>query len=440
MKFFVHKLGCPKNDVDADYISARLIAEGHQPVADPNEADSVIVNTCGFIQSAKEESIDEILRLGQLKKEGNLKTLYASGCLTQRYGDEMLKEMPELDGTFGHGALDSIARAVSESSHATKTVRMETRKLGYLSFKQRFIADAYPHAYLKISDGCDRPCTYCAIPGMRGRFRSRPKDSIVNEARYLAENGKKELILVSQEATLWGYDLPDRPTIKGLLEALDAIEEVRWIRLMYLYPAQVNDELIRHLAATNKTLDYFDLPLQHVNTDILRAMKRQFDRSQTDGLMSRIRELSPEAVLRTTMIVGFPGETEEQFEELMDFVIEQRFDRLGVFAYSPEEGTPAEQMPDQIPEKVKTERVDRIMSLQREIAFEKNNSLIGNVKEVIIDSVKAGESAVGRTKGDCPEIDQEVMVSGEASEVGDICRVRIEGVEGYDLVGTRLPE
>jgi len=440
MKFFVHKLGCPKNDVDADYISARLIAEGHQPVADPTQADSVIVNTCGFIQSAKEESIEEILRLGQLKKEGNLKTLYATGCLTQRYGDEMLKEMPELDGTFGHGALDSIAQAVTDSSHNSKAVRMETRKLGYLSFKNRFIADAYPYAYLKISDGCDRPCTYCAIPGMRGRFRSRPLDSIVNEARYLAENGKKELILVSQEATLWGYDLPGRPDIIRLLEELDKIVEVCWIRLMYLYPGQVSDDLIRYLAADNKTLNYFDLPLQHVNTDILRAMKRLVDRDQTDRLMARIRELSPDAVLRTTFIVGFPGETGEQFEELVDFVQEQRFDRLGVFAYSPEEGTPAERMPDQVPDGVKAERADRIMTLQREIAFEKNNSLIGNVEEVIIDSVKSGEPALGRTRGDCPEIDQEVAVTGDSVRVGDICKVRIEGVEGYDLVGTRVSE
>ncbi len=440
MKFFVHKLGCPKNDVDADYISARLIAEGHQPVSDPNEADSVIVNTCGFIQSAKEESIDEILRLGQLKKEGNLRTLYASGCLTQRYGDEMLKEMPELDGTFGHGALDSIARAVTESSHNSKAVRMETRKLGYLSFKHRFIADAYPYAYLKISDGCDRTCTYCAIPGMRGRFRSRPLDSIVNEARYLAENGKKELVLVSQEATLWGYDLPERPDIIKLLEELEKIEEVSWIRLMYLYPVQVNDELISHLAADNKTLNYFDLPLQHVNTDILKAMKRRVDRGETDRIVRRIKELSPDAVLRTTMIVGFPGETEEQFEELESFISEHRFDRLGVFAFSPEEGTPAEQMPDQIPDEVKTERIDRIMTLQREIAFEKNNSLIGNVEEVIIDSVKSGEPTVGRTRGDCPDIDQEVLVTGADLKVGDICRVRIEGVEGYDLTGTRVSE
>lgn len=440
MKFFVHKLGCPKNDVDADYISARLIAEGHQPVADPTQADSVIVNTCGFIQSAKEESIEEILRLGQLKREGNLKTLYASGCLTQRYGDEMLKEMPELDGTFGHGALDSIARAVTESSHNSKTVRMESRKLGYLSFKNRFISDAYPYAYLKISDGCDRPCTYCAIPGMRGRFRSRPLDSILNEARYLAENGKKELILVSQEATLWGYDLPEKPDIVRLLEELDRIKGVHWIRLMYLYPGQVSDDLIRHLAADNKTLNYFDLPLQHVNTEILRAMKRLIDREQTDRLIDRIRELSPEAVLRTTLIAGFPGETEEQFEELVEFVSKNRFDRLGVFAYSPEEGTPAEQMPGQVPDVMKEMRVDRIMSLQREIAFEKNNSLIGKVEEVIIDSVKSDGPAVGRTRGDCPEIDQEVFVSGDSLQVGDICRVRIEGVEGYDLIGTRMPE
>jgi ribosomal protein S12 methylthiotransferase len=227
--------------------------------------------------------------------------------------------------------------------------------------------------------------------------------------------------------------------IVKLLEELDKIRQVFWIRLMYLYPAQVGEDLIRYLAADNKTLDYFDLPLQHVNSAILEAMKRQFDRPRTDRLIERIRELAPEAVLRTTLIAGFPGETEEQFEELMEFVNRVRFDRLGVFPYSAEEGTPAEQMPEQVPEHVKAQRVDRIMTLQREIAFEKNNSLIGNVEKVIIDSVKPGEPAVGRTRGDCPEIDQEVFVSGDSPQVGDICRVRIDSVEGYDLIGTRLP-
>ncbi len=443
MKFFLHKLGCPKNDVDGDYISARLIAEGHEPVEDPEEADSIIVNTCGFIQSAKEESIEEILRLGQLKKDGHLKTLYATGCLTQRYGDEMLKDMPELDGAFGHGALDSIAKAVSGNVPERKTVKIETRKLGFLSWKDRFIADAYPYSYLKISDGCDRGCTYCAIPGMRGKFRSRPADSILTEAEFLAKSGKRELILVSQEATLWGYRLEQKSNIVNLLQQLDGVDGVDWIRLMYLYPSQVSNELIEYLAADNKTLNYFDLPLQHVNTELLKAMHRPIDRPKTDKLLHTIREKAPGATIRTTFIVGFPGETDEHFAELMDFVAEWRFDRLGVFTYSPEEGTPAAEYPDQVPEEVKAERMDEVMRLQAEIAFEKNNSLIGNIEEVIIDSVDPIGSAIGRTRGDCPEIDQEVYLAAPGDdepphEVGDMCPAQINEVDGYDLMGTRI--
>jgi len=251
MNFYIHKLGCPKNDVDADYIAARLIVDGHTPVKDPQRAESIIVNTCGFILPAKEESISEILSLAELKKTGRLKTLYASGCLTQRYGDDLLAGIPELDGAFGHGALESIATAVRSSSRLSKTIKMEIRKLGYLSFRNRFIADELPYSYLKISDGCDRPCTYCAIPMMRGKFRSRPLDSIIKEAAFLAENGKKELILVSQEATLWGYDLNDRPNIVKLLKELDKIDGIEWIRLLYLYPGQVQEELIEYLADDN---------------------------------------------------------------------------------------------------------------------------------------------------------------------------------------------
>ncbi len=438
MKFYVHKLGCPKNDVDADYISARLIDAGHEPVNDPEQAESIVVNTCGFILPAKEESINEILRLGQLKRDGRLKTLYASGCLSQRYGDDLLKEIPELDGAFGLGALDSIAGAVGGSLHNDKTVKLEPRKLAYLSWKHRFISDPYPWSYLKISDGCDRGCTYCAIPGMRGRFRSRPLDSIMREAAFLAENGKRELILVSQEATLWGYDLPGRPTTLDLLRELEQIDGIEWIRLMYLYPAALTTEHIEYLAGDNKTLNYFDLPLQHINTDILNGMRRQVKRPDIERMLEQIREISADAVIRTTFIVGFPGETEERYAELRDFIEDSRFDRMGVFTYSPEEGTPSEQFDGQIPEEVKEARLDELMSLQREIAFEKNNNLIGQTVDVIIDSLKEDGPATGRTRGDCPEIDQEVYVSGNDLAVGRICAARIDAVDGYDLQGTKV--
>jgi len=440
MKFYVHKLGCPKNDVDADYISARLIADGHEPVTDPEEAETIIVNTCGFILEAKEESIDEILLLAGLKETANVKTLYATGCLSQRYGDELLTEMPELDGAFGLGKLDAIADAVTRASRSERADCDDVRSLTYLTWTQRHIDDVLPYAYLKIADGCNRTCAFCAIPAIRGRFRSRSLDSIVTEARFLADRGKRELILVSQDATLWGGDLRPRKNVVELLKALNEIEAVNWIRLMYLYPAQVAPDLIEYMASGTKTLPYFDLPLQHINSDILRSMSRSTDRPQTERLLRDIRRLAPEATIRVTLIVGYPGETDDQFQELLDFVGEQSFDRLGAFAYSPEEGTPAFEMTGQVSDEVMDERLDRLMSLQQEIAFRKNNSLIGREVEVIIDAVEPDGPAIGRTRGDCPYIDEEVFVAGPGSQVGDICRVHIDGTAGYDLTGTRSAE
>jgi ribosomal protein S12 methylthiotransferase len=440
MKFFVHKLGCPKNDVDADYISARLIDEGHEPASTPEEAESIIVNTCGFILPAKQESINELLRLGQLKKEGQLKTLYASGCLAQRNGDELLKGMPELDGTFGLGALDSIARAVTTSSKSDTTIKMEPRKLGYLTWKSRFIADKLPYSYVKISDGCDRGCTYCAIPLMRGKFRSRPVESILREAEFLAKNGKKELILVSQEATMYGYGLEGRPTVIDLLRELEKINGVEWIRLMYLYPAKLDEDVIDYLLADNKTLPYFDLPLQHISSRILGAMQRQVDRPGIERLLASIRGRRKPCTIRTTLIVGFPGETEAEFEELREFVADQRFDRMGVFTYSQEEDTPAAELGEQVEEEVKIRRMDELMTIQREIAFAHNQAQVGTSQLILIDSVETDGTAVGRSSGDCPEIDQEVRIAGGELAVGDIVNVVIEGVDGYDLVGTLRQE
>jgi len=436
MNFYIHKLGCPKNDVDADYIAARLIADGHTPVNSPERAESIIVNTCGFILPAKEESINEILRLAELKKTGTLKTLYASGCLTQRNGDELLQGISELDGAFGHGALESIATAVRQSARLSKTVKMEIRKLGYLSFRNRFIADKLPYSYLKISDGCDRPCTYCAIPMMRGKFRSRPLDSIIKEAAFLAENGKKELILVSQEATLWGYDLRGRPNIVSLLKELDKIEGIEWIRLLYLYPGQVQDELIEYLADDNKSLNYFDLPLQHVSTEILSGMKRLIDKNGIIELVNKIRSIGKDAIIRTTFIVGFPGETEKHFDELYDFVEKYELDRMGVFTYSPEDGTPAENFAKQVPEKIKLDRMDRLMSLQREIAFSHNNALLGTIQKVLVDEIDETGVAIGRTYADCPEIDLEIRIADANTLPGNFYDVQIQHVDGYDLTGS----
>ena len=309
MKFYVHKLGCPKNDVDADYISARLLQDGHTPVSEAEKAETIIVNTCGFILPAKEESINELLRLAELKSAGELKTIYAAGCLSQRHGDELLKQMPEIDGAFGLGELDAMAEKVGSYAKETKVIKMEARKLGYLNWNNRFIDNDYPYAYLKISDGCNRNCTYCSIPSIRGQFRSRNIDSILREAEFLAQNGKKEIILVSQEATMYGhnYDRDNRPDIIKLLSELEKVKGIEWIRLMYLHPAKLIEKLIDYIVSEdNKTLNYFDLPLQHINNDILKRMNRVVTRDKIEKLLGYIRDKSSESVIRTTFIALSP--------------------------------------------------------------------------------------------------------------------------------------
>lgn len=436
MKFYIHKLGCPKNDCDADYISARLISDGHEPVATPEEAETVIVNTCGFILPAKEESIFEIFTLGRLKKEGKLRSLLATGCLTQRYGDEMKKEIPELDGLFGLGELDQLAHAVGSDKLQEKIARTPVEQLEYIAGEKRHISDSAPFAYLKISDGCNRTCSFCAIPGIRGSYRSRTLESVVSEARFLVENGKKELILVSQESTLFGRDLKSGDSLMMLLEQLEKIAGLDWIRLLYLYPTQVSLDLVQHLCdPATKTLNYFDIPLQHISDNMLTAMNRQMTRTQVEKCLDLIRSNGGKTI-RTGFIVGFPGETESDFRELADFTREFGFDRMGVFAYSAEEGTSAFEMPDQIPEDVKNHRLDLLMTQQRTIVDELNNSLIGSIQPVIIDTVLDDSSAVGRSMADAPEIDQEVMIDGVSPEVGAVVNVRIDRSEGYDLHGT----
>jgi ribosomal protein S12 methylthiotransferase len=438
MKVYVHRLGCPKNDVDADYILARLASEGHEPVSSPELAESIIVNTCGFILPAKQESINEIIRLGRLKKDGTLKRLYVSGCLAQRYGGDLLKGLPEIDGAFGLGRIDSIARALGDLRRSGDPDSIESRQLDYLAYRKRHLTDNFPYAYLKISDGCSRQCSYCAIPSIRGRYRSRPLADIVREAEFLASHGKKELILVSQEATLYGHDLKDGSDIIRLLDALTTIEQVRWIRLMYLHPSNLTPELIRYLVSGGKALPYFDLPLQHINSDVLKAMKRQVSRRRIENLLGEIRKQGDTAIIRTTFIVGFPGETGRQFRELVDFVAEYKFDRLGVFTYSREEDTAAAKLERQVSEKVKRERLDELMTVQQEIAFRRNRDLIGRTVEALVDSADGSLVASGRTRADCPEIDQEVRITGEGMSVGDFVEVVIESTDGYDLVGSRI--
>lgn len=434
MKFYIHKLGCPKNDVDADYMASRLIADGHEPVSNPEIADSVLVNTCGFILPAKEESIHELIRLCLLKNPGQVRTVYAIGCLSQRHGDELLKGIPELDGAFGIGQLDAIAKAVANQEKSDKTVFTEPEELQYIDYENRYVDETYPYAYVKISDGCVRRCAYCAIPDIRGEFRSRPVESILREAEFLAGEGKKELILVSQDATLYGQDIGSG--LVKLLRELEKVNNVEWIRLLYLHPAGLSDELIEHMTGGYKALPYFDIPLQHINSDILSSMRRVVDKGQIEKLLDKIRAASADSAIRTTFIVGLPGETQERFRELLSFVEQQQFDRMGVFTYSPEEGTPAANMPDQVPAEVRYHRMDEVMTLQQQIAFAKNNSLIGQQQDVIIDAIREDGSGLGRTRADCPDIDQEVFVTGTTPRVGDILKVRITGAKDYDLEGT----
>lgn len=436
MQFYLLKLGCPKNDVDADYLAGRLIAAGHRPVERPEEASALIVNTCAFIDDAKEESIDRILELAVYKGGDETLKLFVTGCLAQRYADELRSEIPEIDGIFGLGEWEQVAAAMSADRTTKQTAITDSRLLTFKAGEDRYISDRFPYAYLKISDGCNRQCSYCVIPSIRGRFRSRSIDSIVREAAYLARNGKREMILVSQDTTLFGRDLKDGSNLIGLLKALDEIEAVEWIRVMYLHPAQVNESLIEYLAADgNKTLAYFDLPLQHIDSDLLKAMKRPYSEERIRSLIESIRRASSRATIRSTFIVGFPGESQRQFERLLGFVEEMELDRVAAFAYSREEGTPAAELAQQIDEKTRMQRLDGLMITQSEIAFDKNDSLIGTSVEVILDSLIDENTARGRTPGDCPEIDQEVVVCGSDLEAGQVVQVRIEAVDGYDLIG-----
>lgn len=438
MRFYIRRLGCPKNDVDADYLAARIMAGGLRPTGDPQKADVIIVNTCAFIQPAKEESIDEILTLARHKTGSRARKLLVTGCLAQRYGCELLKDMPEIDGAFGLGELDAAASACADGMPQRRAQRTPASQLAYIAGAERYISDALPYAYLKISDGCNRGCTFCSIPSIRGRYRSRTQEAIIAEARFLARHGKREIILVSQDSTLYGYDLGPGQNLVTLLGGLEKIERIEWIRVLYLYPAQVEDELISMVASSRKVVSYFDLPLQHASSDVLRAMGRSQTREDIEKLLERIRRLCPGAVRRVTFMVGFPGETEAAFDELMEFVLAHRFERVGCFTYWPEENTAAAGRGDPIAYEEKARRLDLLMSRQCEVATEANNSLIGSIQQVMIDVLEEEGLAVGRSCGDCPDIDQIVRVRGAHLVAGEVHDVRVVASDGYDLVAEQI--
>ena len=416
MKLYLESLGCDKNRVDSEKLLSELLEkyEGSEVTLDPSEADIAIVNTCSFIGPAKEESINTILDLAEYKKSGRLKKLIVAGCLVERYKDEIRKELPEID----------------EIASVKDYVRRLDSQLKRVESGERFTR------YLKIAEGCDKYCSYCIIPRLRGHFRSIPMDMVLEEARELVEDGAKELILVAQETTLYGTDLYGKKSLHLLLHALSEIEGLVWIRVLYCYPEEIELPLIEELRDNPKVCHYLDLPIQHSSDRILKAMNRKTRREELKEKIALLRREIPDICLRTTLITGFPGETEEDFQDVLSFITEERFDRLGVFPYSQEEGTPAASMENQIPESVKNKRLSRIMELQQEIAFQKAEEQRGRILKALITGYDEEEGRVIlRSYMDSPEIDSFIFVKGPERVSGDFVRVKVVDTEGYDLIG-----
>ncbi|MCP4566379.1 MAG: 30S ribosomal protein S12 methylthiotransferase RimO [FCB group bacterium] len=435
--FYIHKLGCPKNDVDADYISGFLQQQQMLPTDNPDQADLLIINSCAFIQSAKEESIEAALKLAQLKEIGSEKKLILTGCLSQRYAEDLQKQMPELDGIFGLNNITDIP-LIFEGKKGRVIARSENlRHFPEYDFRRTVNPDEV-YGYLKISDGCDNRCSYCAIPDIRGPFRSRKIENIVDEARMLVDSGKSELILVSQESSAYGRDLYNRPQLLKLLDALGAIPGDFWLRIMYLHPARLQPELIEYMIDNSRICSYFDLPLQHISDRILKRMNRRVTRLQIEKLLERIRLHGDRVAVRTTFIVGFPGETDKEFDELAAFAAEQRFDRMGAFVYSAEEDTPASTLDRGIDEETAQDRYSQLMMMQQDIAFELNVEEKGRQLEVLVETVdKENGFSIGRTRYDAPEIDQSVRLDFVDAAPGSIVPALITGCDGYDLLGRK---
>lgn len=437
MKLLFVSLGCDKNLVDSEYMIGMLTSHGIELTDDETEADIIIVNSCCFIGDAKEESINTILEMAEQKKTGCCKSLIVTGCLTQRYQDEVKKEIPEVDAILGTNSYDSIVEALEETLQHKFYKNFHTLSgLPQLSTK-RTVTTGGHYAYLKIAEGCNKNCTYCVIPSVRGRYRSVPMDELVTSAEELVAGGVKELILVAQETTLYGVDLYGKKCLHELLDRLNGISGLFWIRIMYCYPEEIYEELINSMIKDKKVCHYLDMPIQHASDAILKRMGRRTTKAQLKETVSLLRKEIPDIVLRTTLIAGFPGETQEQHEELMEFVDEMEFERLGVFAYSPEENTPAASMPDQIPEEIKEERRDAILELQQEIAFDKAADMVGRTLYAMIEGKVADEPAyVARTYADSPDIDGYVFVNtSEMLMSGDFVKVKITGSAEYDLIG-----
>ncbi|MDO5396648.1 MAG: 30S ribosomal protein S12 methylthiotransferase RimO [bacterium] len=432
-------LGCAKNQTDAETMLGILDSDGYNIVFDAGEADAIIVNTCGFIESAKQESINTLLEMAQYK-DGRCKILIASGCLAERYSKEIAEEIPEVDAIIGTGDYDRIAEAIRAAAEGGMPVICGNPNRDPEEGLPRILSTPSYTAYLKIAEGCSNNCTYCAIPMIRGAFRSRRPESILDEAKRLAESGVKELIVIAQDTTRYGTDIYGKPSLAGLLEKLAGVDGIEWIRVHYFYPEAVTDELIDTMAKYEKICPYIDMPIQHINNEILRRMARRTNRNEIESRIRKLRERIPGCIIRTSIIVGFPGETEEQFRELYDFVREIRFDRMGVFAYSQEEGTPAAGFENQIDEDVKKERLDALMTLQQGISLELNRAKIGSTVEVIAEGYDE-ESFLfyGRSRGDSIDVDGKVYFGTENElEPGDIIKVKILDADEYDLTGQAI--
>jgi len=435
-------LGCPKNTVDSERMLGLLRLDGYRLVADPDGADFVVVNTCGFIEAARQESFSAIHEMLQLKRAGRTRGVIVSGCLAERQKDDLLETCPEIDhlvGVFGREEITRVADRLVGDLEEQRTV-FRPAAIRALPDTDRLRITPSHFAYLKISEGCDRLCTFCAIPKMRGKHVTKPIEQVIQEAEELVNDGVRELIVVAQDTTYYGMDLYGEPRLTTLLEQLDQVNGLEWIRLMYFYPMYIDDRLIQTLAQSKRIVPYLDMPLQHINDQMLRRMSRRVTRSQTEELLGKLRENISDLVLRTTFITGFPGETDEQFEELVEFVREQRFERMGVFNYSLERDTPAAQLDNPIPFEVMEQRREKLMQVQQQISFEWNQQQEGRQMEVILDApiAEQADAWVGRSQADAPDVDGLVYVTGENLQEGQIVKCEIVAAREYDLIAAAI--
>lgn len=435
-------LGCPKNLVDSEKMLGTLALDGYTLVSEPEGADFVIVNTCGFIESSRQESKAVIREMLDLKREGKTKGVIVAGCLPERLGSGLLDELPEIDhivGVFGRDEINRVADHLIGGAREQREL-FRPAPIKAMDDTSRLRITPSHFAYLKISEGCDRTCTFCAIPKMRGKHITKPIEMVIAEAEELAKDGVKELNIVAQDTTYYGLDLYGEVRLAELLHEMEQVDGIEWIRLMYLYPVHFTDELIDTIAGSQKIIPYLDMPLQHINDQMLKRMQRRVNRAQTVELLGKLRERVPNLVMRTTFITGFPGETDAQFEELKDFVQEARFERMGVFTYSVEPGTPAVKLEGHLPDEVKEARREELMALQQDIAFEFGDSLVGYELDALLDEPLEDGLWLGRTYADAPEIDGNIVVSGEGLEQGQFVPVEIVARDGYDWIGEAVTD